>query len=473
MVKRIRGFAGSVRAALVLLILIALVAAAGVVIPQGLAPERYLSVWGELVGGLLLWAGMDRVFSAAWFYLLLFALALNILVCSVSRLAGGLRVSAPPRFVSSPEAIERMRTVLEFEHDASVDEAASGLVRAFRRRLYRVARRRDSRGVQVWAGKGRAKRVASLVFHLGMVLLLAGGLWSKMAGYSYVERLRRGDRAAVRDRAFEVRCDGFWLERTDEGSVRDYRSRLTLVAADGAAILSKTIEVNAPLSHDGVRFYQSSYGPDNSSAEHLTFRLRGPGLDSSGVLVYCAVSDTTVGVEGTGLALSAGPFLSDFVVDARTRRVYSRGNRHRNPAVRVVMTRDSDTVFGHWVFSRYPDRHIRGSDYRVSFLDYEPGYYTGIGVKSDPGAPLVRGAIVLMSGAVFFVFSCSRRSIRVYVEPREGGGSRGVIGATAAGSACIDEEIRTICAVSGGRPAAPGMEGDAADPQPPSGRRAR
>ena len=58
-----------------------------------------------------------------------------------------------------------------------------------------------------------------------------------------------------------LRLDKFLIEYYPNGSIKDWKSTLTIIENQKEKI-TKTIEVNHPLSYQGFRFYQSSYGWD-------------------------------------------------------------------------------------------------------------------------------------------------------------------------------------------------------------------
>lgn len=55
--------------------------------------------------------------------------------------------------------------------------------------------------------------------------------------------------------------------------IKDYKSNLTIIE-DAKEILTKTIEVNHPLSYKGMSFYQASYGVDKIKEVILTMQGR-------------------------------------------------------------------------------------------------------------------------------------------------------------------------------------------------------
>lgn len=76
----------SIRLFFWLLGLILVACVVGAVVPQGEASEKYDAMFGTTAAHLILGMGLDKMFSSAWFTLLLAALGVNLTACSVQRI---------------------------------------------------------------------------------------------------------------------------------------------------------------------------------------------------------------------------------------------------------------------------------------------------------------------------------------------------------------------------------------------------
>ena len=66
---------------------------------------------------------------------------------------------------------------------------------------------------------------------------------------------------STRTLPFAIRCDSAGQENYKDGTPKKWWSKLAVVE-DGRDVRKKEIVVNDPLLYSGVRFYQSSYGPN-------------------------------------------------------------------------------------------------------------------------------------------------------------------------------------------------------------------
>jgi cytochrome c biogenesis protein len=186
--------------------------------------------------------------------------------------------------------------------------------------------------------------------------------------------------------------------------------------------MDKEIEVNDPLSYDGIRFYQSSYGQGAEMPQEVSLSISGPGLPDSGYIGTVPFGQD-FSIPGTGLTLNVSDFLPDFVIDMETGRATTRSGELNNPAFRALIFKNTDTLYRHWVFFNFPDQHARNEQYRVTAISVTPRFYTGIQVRKNPGVPLIWIGIIAMTFGIFAVFYLSKRSIWIFIEPVGGGSS--------------------------------------------------
>jgi len=195
---------------------------------------------------------------------------------------------------------------------------------------------------------------------------------------------------------FSVRCDSFELEFYDDGRPKEYASELT-VFEDGKEVVSKQrIEVNSPLIHRGIYFYQSSYG--EVGAGDLTVTVAGPDRQ-------ILVSQKKV-PQGQMLQLPSG--------DALVARDIQRGQGRGMPtAVVFALLRDNRLITGGNVYQAMPMRNswFPVGPYLVRLDNVDWIYYTGLQVARDPGVPIVWAGCILITFGLIVSFFISHRRV--------------------------------------------------------------
>ena len=290
----------SMRVALMLLMLLAIVAVPGSLLPQRpqdpsavaryLADNPSLGVWLDRLG-------LFDVYASVWFsavYLLLFV---SLIGCIVPRVGQHLRalLAPPPRV---PRRFDRFavrdRMTTGVPPGEVVDAARAALVgpvRLLPRFRVRLATEPDGTRT-VSAERGYLRESGNLVFHLALVGLLVAVATGQLLHYRgqalVVEG--RGFANAVTDYdtfvagtafspsslvPFTLRLDEFTSEFTAEGRPRDFRARVS-VREPGEPERSAVIRVNHPLSVGGAKVYLQGNG----------FAPRVTVLDSAGEVAF-------------------------------------------------------------------------------------------------------------------------------------------------------------------------------------------
>ncbi|RKS69168.1 cytochrome c biogenesis protein [Motilibacter peucedani] len=265
----------SMRTALLLLLLLALAAVPGSLLPQqGVNPSRVaayrdehpdLAPWVDRLGGF-------AVYSSPWFaavYLLLFA---SLIGCVVPRARLHLRAirSRPP---ATPSRLERLQ-----EHRLLSSAApAADVLTAAREALDAGRYRHDDHPSSVAAEKGYLKETGNLVFHVALLLLLVAFAYGHLLGYTgnrvvtegegfgngQYDSVSYGASAGPGDVVpFTLHLDSLDVRYQQDGDQRgaprgfDAKVRWTMGARSGTA----DIAPNEPLVVDGDKVFLTGNG---------------------------------------------------------------------------------------------------------------------------------------------------------------------------------------------------------------------
>jgi cytochrome c biogenesis protein len=427
MIKKIWAFLGSIPLVIVLLIVLAIVSLVGIIVPQGMPEQDFAARFGALRTHIVFGLGINRIYSSGLFTALLAILSLSVLACTSSRIFRTLRESMHHRFLAGPLDMERFHSRVSFSAPVPAEGVPGRLRPLLARRLYFCSTQSKDGTTQISALSGMPREIGSLLFHLGIIVLLASGIVSRMGGFSYMQELHVGETAPVQDKSFSVRCNAFSVETNEEGAVKAYKSDLSIVDSAGKLLAGRSIGVNHPFGYEGVRFYQSSYGEQGDAIGRCTLMVTGPGLSAEGV-VQSFPFDSTVPLVGDSIRLKVVRFEPDFIMEMG-KGITSRSQKPNNQAVQIAITRrDGDTLASQWLFLRFPEAHEGSGLYKARFLSYEPLLYTGIQVVMNPGVGVVWVGIIAMTIGIFMIFFVARRRLWIYAEPEGSGKSRITIG---------------------------------------------
>ncbi len=403
--RRLWRFFSSLKLAVILLIAITAICLVGTLFPQltheiagdPRASAQWLALAREKYGALArLYETLDLfdVYHSPWFILLITALILNTLVCTIRRLKVTWRaVRARPKVVMPDAFYERVacRASLTLAQEAGTTDA---IRQALARRRYRVLTEEREGATYLYADRNRWGRLGTLVTHLSVILIVLGFIWSQ--GWGWREgavTLGPGQLYQVgHGHSFQVRNDGFEMERYSDGLPKDYRARLT-VFQGGSEVAGKIVRVNDPLSYQGVGFYLSSYGPaarvraQDAMGELLPLQVMGREASQGKVVLNFAG-------EGEGWDLLVPSLDLDLHVV-----FYYEG-----PSLFVQAARGGQAVFADFV---HDGEAVELED---ASLEFALDRYVVLQVVSDPGFKLVIfAAFLVMAGLIVSLYFPHRR----------------------------------------------------------------
>jgi cytochrome c biogenesis protein len=463
----------SMRTALLLLLLLAVAA-----VPGSLLPQRNVSIEnvnGYLIENPQLGRWLDRawffdVYASPWFsaiYLLLFA---SLVGCLVPRLRLHVRniAARPP---DAPARLERLPHRTPARSDDRTPGAAAGAVRAaLKTQRWRTVVREHEDGTVTIAGeKGYLKETGNLIFHFALLALLVGvalGSWYGWHGnrllvadpeHGFCNTVQQYDEYGLGARShpadlppFCVRLVDFRAEFLDNGQPVQFTADVAYTEGLSRDERSYRLRVNEPLRLDGANVYLLGHGyapvlrftdrDGNTREEPWAFLPDDTMLTSSGVATY---PDHTVeaGAPSTEDIGLAGIYLPTVPADPSVGR--SAFPAERDPALMLVAYR-GDLGLGSGVAQsvyELSQRQIDNGDLtEIGRQMLRPGQswtlpdgsivdfvgtrqWVTVSVRHDPGEQIVLfGAGALLAGLMVSLFG-HRRRVWARVEPAAGGRS--------------------------------------------------
>ena len=224
---------------MILLVLIAACSVAGSLIPQQREAMEYVSRYGADAAEWIMRLGLHDVFSAPYFIVLMAALCLNLLLCSVIRVVK-LR-GAGKRLQAAAAAMERK--------PAPADQ----LHAYFARRGYRKT---QQGGVTLYS-KYAVGFYGSFLSHLALIVLLVVGA-ATVYGADVQDRTVMPGQTLTLEDGTTLTVNAFQIE--DETGRLDYASRIVMKDGKENESPQTVVRVNEPLRFGGYKVYQQTYG---------------------------------------------------------------------------------------------------------------------------------------------------------------------------------------------------------------------
>jgi cytochrome c biogenesis protein len=277
--------------------------------------------------------------------------------------------------------------------------------------------RSGEKRVDIMAQKRRLGLLGSDFVHLGLLVIIGGGVVSGLGGFRSQLELSEGQTAGIPGAPFAVRLDRFETEYYPQGMVKAWKSTVT-VMENGSSVLTRTIQVNKPLTYGGYSFYQTSYGMtwDNPKLEITIKKKNDPAFFRTvqvGVGERVAVDDADVS------QISVTRFVPDFVI-GEGNQIETRSAQPNNPAAQVEGWRGDEKVFSGWVFANFPDfeqmHSGKPTDLAFVLKSFRGSEFSVLEAARDPGVGLIWVGCLLVTGGFFLAFYWPPREIRVVLE---------------------------------------------------------
>jgi cytochrome c biogenesis protein len=405
--KRIHKTLSNLRTGVVLLILVGLSSALGTFILQRPAtdPDKLARTYSPAT---LLWLdrlGFTDIFHTWWFMTLLGLVSLSIILVSIDRFPNSWRFYARPYRKTD----SHFRSAIQNKIELPINNAEAGLnaaERALKKSGWPVERIADRNEPSLFSERHRFSVMAVYIVHASLLLIFAGAIIDGVFGFSGFMALQKGQTSNVielraggtRQLPFSVKCNGAGQENYADGSPKRWWSKLT-VMQNGQEAESKEIVVNDPLIHQGLRFYQASFGT-TGNLDGLKVVATAEGGASREITL--AMNEPLDLDSNTSVTLAE--YIPDFFV--RDNQVFKRSDDPVNPAFRLqVKNKATGGDAKQWLFPAY-NESAQGekTNYNFQYRDMQMGYYTGLEVSHEPGQWLVWAGVLLMGAGLFVAF---------------------------------------------------------------------
>ncbi|MCP3929876.1 MAG: cytochrome c biogenesis protein ResB, partial [Bacteroidetes bacterium] len=190
---------------------------------------------------------------------LLLLLSINLIICSIDRFPNVWKQIRLDNLQTPVSRIEKMSKQSRWSNTTSGKLSPSSIFSLFNHKGWKVTSKEVENGTLFFSQKNAWSRTGVYIVHVSILIIFIGAIIGALTGFKgsimipdlqSSSKIFAFDTGAAIDLGFEIQCNSFGIEFYKNGMPKEYRSSLTVLEG-GKEILTKSIEVNSPLTYKG------------------------------------------------------------------------------------------------------------------------------------------------------------------------------------------------------------------------------
>ena len=255
------------RFAIAILLIIASVSIIGTIIEQEQSIEFYKlnypltnKIFGVLSWDIIIRFGLDHVYKTWWFISCIILFGLSLFSCTILQQLPGLKISRRCQFFRTSQQFQRLNIFTKLQNSNLYQ-----LVFNIKETNYSVFQQKNI----IYAYKGLIGRLAPIVVHFSMILILIGTIVGSINGFKAQEIIPKTETFHVQNilnngqltsiPRLSTRVNDFWITYTKQLTINQFYSDISILNPNGEEIKHKTIFVNSPARYNGINYYQTDW----------------------------------------------------------------------------------------------------------------------------------------------------------------------------------------------------------------------
>ena len=255
------------RFAIAILLIIACSSIIGTIIEQDQSIETYKinypitnPVLGFLSWNVILRFGFDHVYKTWWFISFIVMFGASLLSCTFLQQLPSLKIARRCQFFRTTQQFNRLKITKNISH-----LNLTQLLFKIKERQYSIFQQKNI----AYCYKGLIGRIAPLIVHFSMILILLGSILGAIGGFKAQEIVPRTETFHIQNiltngqftliPKTSARVNDFWITYTKQKTVNQFYSQISILNNEGMEIQQETIFVNSPAQYNGITYYQTDW----------------------------------------------------------------------------------------------------------------------------------------------------------------------------------------------------------------------
>jgi cytochrome c biogenesis protein len=260
-------FVADLRFAISLLLIISFCSIIGTVIEQDQSIEIYKlnypitnKLFGFLSWETIIQFGFDHVYKTWWFLGLILIFGISLLTCTFLQQFPSVKIARRCQFVRTVEPFKRLKisTIL-------TKQTFTKIISTIKLGNYSLFQQKDL----LYCYKGLTGRLAPIIVHFSMILILLGTIIGSLGGFKAQEIIPKTENFHIQNifnngqltkvPNISGRINDFWITYTKQKTVSQFYSDISILDINGNEVKRQTSFVNSPAIYNNVYFYQTDW----------------------------------------------------------------------------------------------------------------------------------------------------------------------------------------------------------------------
>ena len=255
------------RFSIFILLLISFCSILGTIIEQDQSIETYKinypltnPIFGILTWDRILQFGLDHVYKTWWFFLLIFLFGLSLVLCSFLQQLPSLKIARRCQFFRTTNQFYRLKisTILN-------NFSFNRILSRIKKNKYSIFQQKNI----IYCYKGLIGRIAPIIVHFSMILILLGTIIGSLFGFKaqeivpktetfHIQNILNNGQLTIIPKT-SARINDFWITYTKNKTVSQFYSDISILDNKGNEKNRKTISVNYPFISNNIYYYQTDW----------------------------------------------------------------------------------------------------------------------------------------------------------------------------------------------------------------------
>lgn len=260
-------FIADLRFAITLLLLISFCSIIGTVIEQDQPLETYKlnypltsKLFGFLSWETIIQLGFDHVYKTWWFISLILIFGISLLSCTFLQQFPAIKIARRCQFFRTNDPFKGLKisTIL-------TKQSFTKLVSKLKTGNYSIFHQKDL----LYCYKGLTGRIAPIIVHFSMILILFGTIVGSLTGFKAQEIIPKTENFHIQNIStlgqltkipnISGRINDFWITYTNQKTISQFYSDISVLDITGKELKRQTSFVNSPTIYKNIYFYQTDW----------------------------------------------------------------------------------------------------------------------------------------------------------------------------------------------------------------------